>query len=68
MKNKTTFLKGNLAATVAACFSVSAYAEPPKQLRFGLLPAEDPTLMVEQFSGIAKHIFKQIRREYFESR
>ena len=37
-----------------------ANAEGPKQIRFGLLPAEDPTLMVEQFGGIAKHIGKEL--------
>jgi phosphonate transport system substrate-binding protein len=37
-----------------------ANAEAPKQIRFGLLPAEDPTLMVEQFGGIAKHIGKEL--------
>jgi len=60
MNKKTTFLKGFLTAAVAACFSISASAETPKQLRFGLLPAEDPTLMVEQFSGIAKHVGKTL--------
>jgi phosphonate transport system substrate-binding protein len=59
--NKTkTLLRGVLATAVVACFSYSASAEPPKQLRFGLLPAEDPTLMVEQFSGIAEHVGKTL--------
>ncbi len=49
-----------LGALLAAVFSTGAMAGPPKQIRFGLLPAEDPTLMVEQFSGIAKHIGKQL--------
>lgn len=40
-----------------------AMAEPPKQLRFGLLPAEDPGTMVEQFEGIAKHIGEQMGLE-----
>jgi len=35
-------------------------AEEPKQIRFGLLPAEDPTLMVEQFGGIAEHVGKEL--------
>lgn len=37
-----------------------ALAQPPKQLRFGLLPAEDPTQMVEQFKGIAEHVGQQM--------
>lgn len=36
------------------------FAQPPKQLRFGLLPAEDPTQMVEQFKGIAEHVGQQM--------
>ncbi len=47
-----------LAVVLVSGFALAAKADPPKQLRFGLLPAEDPTLMVEQFSGIAKHIGK----------
>ncbi len=35
-------------------------ADSPKEVRFGLLPAEDPRLMVEQFSGIAEHIGKEL--------
>jgi len=41
-------------------FAFAAKAETPKQLRFGLLPAEDPTLMVEQIAGIAKHVGKTL--------
>lgn len=48
----TAVLMGGMAST--------AMAESPKQLRFGLLPAEDPTLMVEQFSGIAEHVGKTL--------
>lgn len=51
---------GLLTAGVVASMSVAASAEAPKQIRFGLLPAEDPTLMVEQFSGIAGHIGKSM--------
>jgi len=47
-----------LAVVLVSGFALAAKAEGPKQLRFGLLPAEDPTLMVEQFSGIAKHVGK----------
>ncbi len=47
-----------LAALLIGSAASSAMAETPKQLRFGLLPAEDPTLMVEQFSGIAEHVGK----------
>lgn len=39
---------------------VPARAESPDQIRFGLLPAEDPTLMVEMFDGIADHIGKSL--------
>ena len=45
-----------LSAVAMALLSSAASAEPPKELRFGLLPAEDPGTMVEQFEGIAKHI------------
>ena len=41
--------------------AMPAGAEAPKQIRFGLLPAEDPTLMVEQFAGIAKHVGDQMK-------
>lgn len=49
-----------LAVVFVGGFAVLAKAEGPKQLRFGLLPAEDPTLMVQQFSGIAKHVGKTL--------
>ena len=55
---KTSFW---IVALIAAVFHVfPAGAEPPKQIRFGLLPAEDPTLMVEMFDGIAKHVGKSV--------
>ncbi|MEK9673451.1 MAG: phosphate/phosphite/phosphonate ABC transporter substrate-binding protein [Rhodospirillaceae bacterium] len=55
---KLTFKSVLTAAAVAVLAGVAgaAKAEAPKQIRFGLLPAEDPTQMVEQFNGIAKHI------------
>lgn len=46
-------------ALLGAVPSVSS-ADAPKEIRFGLLPAEDPRLMVEQFSGIAEHIGKEL--------
>lgn len=55
------FLRRCAAATVTAvvaCGIQSAMAEPPKQIRFGLLPAEDPTNMVQMFNGIAEHVGK----------
>jgi phosphonate transport system substrate-binding protein len=58
-----SYFKSGICAFVAVIIGGSnfaAKAEGPKQLRFGLLPAEDPTLMVEQFSGIAKHVGKEL--------
>lgn len=49
-----------LAGLLIGAYASLSAAEPPKQIRFGLLPAEDPTLMVEQFSGIAEHIGKKL--------
>lgn len=49
-----------IAALLVGGMATTSMAEPPKQIRFGLLPAEDPTLMVQQFSGIAEHIGKQL--------
>ena len=48
------------AVPLVVGFSSVSMAVPPKEIRFGLLPAEDPTLMVEQFSGIANHIGEQL--------
>ncbi|MEO7744544.1 MAG: PhnD/SsuA/transferrin family substrate-binding protein, partial [Usitatibacter sp.] len=48
---------GAFAAAIMAC-GVQALAEAPKQIRFGLLPAEDPTNMVQMFQGIADHVGK----------
>ena len=45
--------------TLAAFITLSSFwaaAQAPKQLRFGLLPAEDAGKMVEQFKGIADHV------------
>ncbi len=49
-----------IAVLVMGGLATTAQADAPKQIRFGLLPAEDPTLMVEQFSGIADHIGKKL--------
>ena len=59
MKRFASLFVGALGALLLLHPSASL-AEPPKQIRFGLLPAEDPTLMVEQFAGIAKHIGKEM--------
>src|SRR5438128_5954413 len=48
---------GLLALSLGAA---SAHAQAPKQLRFGLLPAEDAGKMVEQFKGIADHVAAQM--------
>lgn len=52
-----------MVATVAGATALggmgAAFAEAPKQIRFGLLPAEDPGRMVEMFGGIAAHISKK---------
>ncbi|MBM3358094.1 MAG: phosphate/phosphite/phosphonate ABC transporter substrate-binding protein [Betaproteobacteria bacterium] len=52
-----------LAALIALSWLVTpmAAAQAPKQLRFGLLPAEDAGKMVEQFKGIADHIGAKMR-------
>lgn len=63
MKKLFAYFASSLAALTLAVMSTAATAEPPKQIRFGLLPAEDPGKMVEQFEGIAKHIGKQMGRE-----
>lgn len=52
-----------VSALSLVALTSAAMAEPPKKLRFGLLPAEDPGKMVEQFDGIAKHIGKQLGLE-----
>lgn len=56
MNKFKTYMTSCLSAVAMALLSSAASAEPPKELRFGLLPAEDPGTMVEQFEGIAKHI------------
>lgn len=52
-----------VVATVAGATALggmgAAFAEAPKQIRFGLLPAEDPGRMVEMFKGIADHVSKK---------
>ncbi len=47
-----------LAIAAAAAGVQAAAAQAPKQIRFGLLPAEDPTNMVQMFQGIADHVGK----------
>jgi len=51
-------LAQSVALAVAVAGVTSAAAQAPKQVRFGLLPAEDPTNMVLMFKGIADHIGK----------
>lgn len=55
---RRNFLKWTATSVLALAFSGLAQAQAPKQIRFGLLPAEDPTNMVEMFKGIAEHISK----------
>jgi len=47
------------AALFIGGLTSTAVAESPKQIRFGLLPAEDPGSMIQQFKGIADHVQKQ---------
>lgn len=47
-----------IAALLAFGGSAAIAAEQPKQLRFGLLPAEDAIEMVKQFQGIADYLGK----------
>ncbi|MDQ3259590.1 MAG: phosphate/phosphite/phosphonate ABC transporter substrate-binding protein, partial [Pseudomonadota bacterium] len=47
-----------IAMVAVAGGSQGAMAQAPKQIRFGLLPAEDPTNMVQMFQGIAEHVGK----------
>jgi len=60
MKKRFTSLLAITAAILVGSMISTSQAGEPKQLRFGLLPAEDPTLMVEQFSGIAAHVGKTL--------
>ena len=60
MKKPISTLFAALAVILMSSAASTSQAAGPKQLRFGLLPAEDPTLMVEQFSGIAKHVGKTL--------
>ena len=53
-------IKLTLTAFLVSVSSLSVQAEAPKEIRFGLLPAEDPNQMIEQFGGIAKHIGKEL--------
>jgi len=45
---------------VIALHSSAFAADTPKVLRFGLLPAEDASNMVKDFSGIADHVGKAV--------
>jgi len=47
-----------IAAAAMAAGMQAAMAQAPKQIRFGLLPAEDPSNMVQMFQGIAEHVSK----------
>lgn len=49
---------GAIAAAAMSAAIPGAMAQAPKQIRFGLLPAEDPTNMVQMFQGIADHVGK----------
>lgn len=60
MKNIRKNILSLASALALGAFATQASAEAPKQLRFGLLPAEDPTLMVQQFTGIAEHVGKTL--------
>lgn len=60
MKNIRRNILSLASALALGAFATQASAEAPKQLRFGLLPAEDPTLMVQQFTGIAEHVGKTL--------
>src|SRR5881396_113622 len=44
------------ALVVLSAWAALCAAQAPKQIRFGLLPAEDAGKMVEQFKGIADHV------------
>ena len=58
MKFATLAARTTIAALITlSCLVASmANAQAPKQLRFGLLPAEDAGKMAEQFKGIAEHV------------
>jgi len=60
MKNLRRNFLSLVSALALGTFSTQGMADTPKQLRFGLLPAEDPTLMVDQFKGIAEHVGKTL--------
>ncbi len=58
MKKRFSILLAIFAAVLIGGVASISKAEPPKQLRFGLLPAEDALEMVKQFQGIADHLGK----------
>jgi len=55
---KALAVAGLLAVAALTGGIGAAMAQAPKQLRFGLLPAEDPSNMVVMFQGIADHVGK----------
>ena len=60
MRRNFIRLLATAVATATLGAGVPALAEAPKQIRFGLLPAEDPTNMVQMFKGIADHVGKTL--------
>lgn len=54
--DRARFVAGLAMVAVLSWMPGIASAQAPKQIRFGLLPAEDAGKMVEQFKGIAEHI------------
>ena len=60
MRRNFIRLLATAVATATLGAGAPALAEAPKQIRFGLLPAEDPTNMVQMFKGIADHVGKTL--------
>jgi len=57
------FLKltlGSVLAIAVMTANTTAFSAEPKELRFGLLPAEDALEMVKQFQGIADHMSEKM--------
>ena len=65
MKKRFSILLAIFAAVLVGGVTSISKAETPKQLRFGLLPAEDALEMVKQFQGIAEAVY--IPRQFFGS-
>jgi len=55
---KLTF--GSVLAVAVMTANTTAFSAEPKELRFGLLPAEDALEMVKQFQGIADHMSEKM--------